>query len=224
MERFNFTFLVVLNRTISLNDILPILTGKIKSVNPTEIVPVIGPLSGGFNASFSSGFLPIAKFGDYEIEAGNFSYNRDAVRGIFQVRKLDLTEADKAMEIVNTLYSVIDQSGIANSIMHNEFNISYIEQGRIMKPVNLNADKLDSMKAPAQFGIRLYEGNLDRTDIRLMPWKEIKLEPSIQIPSNLVISCVYRTIEKINQDMINGVLSDINKLKDAYSIQMKMGE
>jgi hypothetical protein len=80
------------------------------------------------------------------------------------------------------------------------------------------------MKAPAQFGIRLYEGNLDRTDIRLMPWKEIKLEPSIQIPSNLVISCVYRTIEKINQDMINGVLSDINKLKDAYSIQMKMGE
>ncbi|MCL4334469.1 MAG: hypothetical protein M1424_07405 [Candidatus Thermoplasmatota archaeon] len=224
MDNFAFLFTIILKKPISNHELYSINSIEIPGLKPVEILqPVPLFLSSGVMAQRGSAFLTVAQGEGWQLGVANLSYNPDIVRGAFQISKSE-TEPKEIGIAITRVVDVVNKLNLGKDLLFHEISINKTLEKRPINKNKLKGEKLKTLQNPIRFGLRIFEGEIDTKDIRSIPWKEVRIEPSIQNPQNSIVFFVYRRGSKINQDDLDNVLADIDLLVQKYTTKAERRE
>ncbi|WP_449462182.1 hypothetical protein PQ610_06520 [Tardisphaera miroshnichenkoae] len=138
---------------------------------------------------FAPGVVKIGKLKGFDVSLWNAVY-LNQTRGIIM---LGVSQDDR--EAVATALDALEQfikGSFVGRLALYEIVYNSLRAGRLEHVPFSSVPDLQSMKNPRFFTIDLFEGDLEKGDIRLLPWKQIIIQPFVGDPTKVVVRLVYR--------------------------------
>ena len=159
--------------------------------------------------------LTIGKLAGAGIQVYNAAYPKDQ-RGIIQ---LSLTDEPKpnVTNYLQALSALLSSTRLDKDLFAYELSFSSFRQGTLKRfelPVPL---ELKGIKDPYLFEFNIYEGDLREGDVRLLPFKQISIQPVNFDLSRIIVAFVYR----VRPDEKETLLSAFDDLEKVLSLTVE---
>jgi len=153
--------------------------------------------------------LIIGKLAGAGIQVYNAAYPKDQ-RGIIQLNLTDEPKPNVA-NYLQSLSALLSSARLDKDLFAYELSFSFFRQGALKRFEPPVSPALKGIKDPYLFEFNIYEGDLREGDVRLLPFKQISIQPVTSDLSRIFVTFVYRVLPGEKETLLSA-FDDLEKV------------